>query len=83
MAWCSIRAAAALDDICFQVTSRQCAAACTVAIVHFGALGGILTFSSGVVATLGIMEVLGAAALEYLDLKVTSGHSASRMASSD
>ena len=26
-------------------------------------------------ATLGIVEVLGAAALEYLGLKVTSGHS--------
>ena len=51
-AWFSIRAAAALDDICFQVTSRQCAAACSVAIVHFGVLGGILSFMTGVVATL-------------------------------
>ena len=75
----SIRAAAALDDICFQVTSRQCAAACSVAIVHFGVFGGILLFMTGVVATLDIIGVLDAAALEYLDLKVTSEHSAAAL----
>ena len=61
-AWCSIQAAAALDDICFQVTSRQCAAACSVAIVHFGVLGGNLSFMTEVVATLAAAAALRGAA---------------------